>query len=432
LNEIEFLKFKELLRKCYLDFQKRFTSHRKAYDYYCGKSDAMENYKFVTDRSNNKTNVNFVKKFVKEETSYSFGNQINYISKKGDKDIINDIDFYFSSWDENHNIKLANKMILHGIAYELYYLDDGGDSFKSRIVTPMDGYIYEDINGNVVFFMHIYKLKFDESNKTYVDVYTNDKIYFFDDSFSIELKESIENLFGRVPVGIARLSDEEICDTIFNDIKGLLDAYETNLSDISNEISDFRNAYMVLTGVDMDEKQATELKSKGILKITASDGSASWLIKSINDSFIQNTLSTLEDKIYQLTSHINHNESLASNISGVALRSRLIALENKCTLNQKAFTNLIKTRLEMLFIFLAKRYSKSYDYRDIKVKYTANVPQDDIQIAQIISQLGDKLSLETSLSLLSFIENPQVEIQKIKNDNKNLLEGSALLGDLDE
>ena len=314
----------------------------------------------------------------------------------------------------------------------MYYLDDGGDSFKSRIVTPMDGYIYEDINGNVVFFMHIYKLKFDESNKTYVDVYTNDKIYFFDDSFSIELKESIENLFGRVPVGIARLSDEEICDTIFNDIKGLLDAYETNLSDISNEISDFRNAYMVLTGVDMDEKQATELKSKGILKITASDGSASWLIKSINDSFIQNTLSTLEDKIYQLTSHINHNESLASNISGVALRSRLIALENKCTLNQKAFTNLIKTRLEMLFIFLAKRYSKSYDYRDIKVKYTANVPQDDIQIAQIISQLGDKLSLETSLSLLSFIENPQVEIQKIKNDNKNLLEGSALLGDLDE
>ena len=202
MNELEFLEFKKLLRKCYEDFQKSFTQHKKAYDYYCGKSDAMRNYKFVTNRSNNKTNVNFVKKFVKEETSYSFGNQINYISKTGNKDIINDIDFYFSSWDENHSIKLANKMILHGIAYELYYLDDGGDSFKSRIVTPMDGYIYEDINGDVVFFMHIYKLKFDETNKTYVDVYTNDRIYFFDDSFSIELKESIENLFGKVPVGI--------------------------------------------------------------------------------------------------------------------------------------------------------------------------------------------------------------------------------------
>ena len=280
--------------------------------------------------------------------------------------------------------------------------------------------------------MHIYKLQFDDTNRTYVDVYTDDKIYFFDDSFSIEIKPSIENLFGKVPVGVARLSDEELLDTIFNDIKGLLDAYETNLSDISNEISDFRNAYLLLTGVDMDEKQSTELKSKGILKIPTPDGSASWLIKSINDSFIQNTLSTIEDKIYQLTSHINHNESLASNISGVALRSRLISLENKCTLNQKAFTNLVKTRLEMLFIFLKRRYSKVYDYRDIKVKYTANVPQDDIQVAQIISQLGDKLSLETALSLLSFVENPQIEIEKIREDNQNLMKGSALLGGLVE
>lgn len=433
MNEIELLKFKELLRKCYVDFQNNLIQHEKAYNYYCGKSDAMENYKFITDRSNSKTNVNFVKKFVKEETSYSFGNQINYISKSGNKEIIDDIDYFISSsWDENHNINLANKMILHGVSYELYYVDDEGDFFKSRIITPLNGYVYEDIDGNVLFFMHIYKLKFDDTNRTYVDVYTDDRIYFFDDSFSIELKESIENLFGKVPVGVARLSDEELLDTIFNDIKGLLDAYETNLSDISNEISDFRNAYMVLTGVDMDEKQATELKSKGILKITAPDGSASWLIKSINDSFIQNTLSTIEDKIYQLTSHINHNESLASNISGVALRSRLIALENKCTLNQKAFTNLIKTRLEMLFLFLAKRYSKEYDYRDIKVKYTANVPQDDMQTAQIVSQLGDKLSLETALSLFSFVENPQVEIEKIREDNKDLMKGSALLGGLDE
>ncbi len=30
--------------------------------------------------------------------------------------------------------------------------------------------------------------------------------------------------------------------------------------------------------------------------------------KNINDTFIQNTLNTLEDKMYQLSSHINHNE----------------------------------------------------------------------------------------------------------------------------
>ncbi len=57
-----------------------------------------------------------------------------------------------------------------------------------------------------------------------------------------------------MPVALCQLSEEGKDDTLFKDLKGLQDAYETNLSDISNEISDFRNAYMVLTGVQIDEK----------------------------------------------------------------------------------------------------------------------------------------------------------------------------------
>ncbi len=37
--------------------------------------------------------------------------------------------------------------------------------------------------------------------------------------------------------------------------------------------------------------------------------------------------------------------------------------------------------------------------------------------AQVISQLGDKLSTKTGLSLLSFIENPKNELQKLKDEN---------------
>ena len=35
-------------------------------------------------------------------------------------------------------------------------------------------------------------------------------------------------------------------------------------------------------------------------------------------------------------------------------------------------------------------------------------------IAQVINQLGDKISLETALAQLPFIENPVNEIEKIK------------------
>ena len=70
---------------------------------------------------------------------------------------------------------------------------------------------------------------------------------------------------------------------------------------------------------------------------------------------------------------------------------------------------------------------KNYDFRDVKIKFTPNIPQDDLMIAQIISQLGDKLSTETALSLLSFIENPSLEVQKLKNELEEQIEGEKLL-----
>lgn len=86
----------------------------------------------------------------------------------------------------------------------------------------------------------------------------------------------------------------------------------------------------------------------------------------------------------------------------------------------------------MLFKFLAIKYGTQFDYKDIRVKFTANVPIDDQANAQIITQLGDKLSLETALSLLSFVENPQQEMEKIQKDNEELMRGSQLLGGFDE
>ena len=41
-------------------------------------------------------------------------------------------------------------------------------------------------------------------------------------------------------------------------------------------------------------------------------------------------------------------------------------------------------------------------------------------IAQVINQLGDKISLETALAQLPFIENPVNEIEKIKREQSEL------------
>ncbi|EJO5346395.1 phage portal protein [Clostridium botulinum] len=415
----------DLLKKAYEEYQSNKITYDKMYEYYKGNTDAMANYKMVTERSNNKTPVNYIKKFIKEEVSYSVGNDVTYISKSGDENIVNDIDYYLDHWSEGHDSNLAKNMLIYSLAYELYYIDKEGQ-FSSKIIPPTQGYAAIDDFGNISFLMHIYKLKF--GYNTYIDVYTERDIYHFNESFE-EVNKPTKHIFGIVPVGLCSLSEEGKNDTLFKDLKGLQDAYETNLSDISNEISDFRNAYMVLTGVQLDEKDIPKMKKLGVMQIKDKNGTAAWLIKNINDTFIQNTLNTMEDKMYQLSSHINHNEKMQSNTSSLALRARLIALEEKCKLNQKAIADCIKIRLKFLFIYLKIIKNIEYDFRDIKIKFTPNIPQDDLMTAQVISQLGDKLSTETGLSLLSFIENPKNEIKKLKDEEPIDLDNLGLEGD---
>jgi SPP1 family phage portal protein len=402
--------------------------------YYNGKTNALRDYKEVEDRSNLKVGVNFLKKFIKEEVSYSVGNDINYISKSGDEEITKIIDYNFQNLSTQHDIELMKTMLKFNRAFELFYINDDGE-FKSKVISPLEGFLIREDN-EIVGFGREYVVRGLE-DETWIDVYTKDYIRHYKVGEEYEEAEDIQlNIFGFVPVGVARLGLEEhhwcglvddgiyddgIYDTLWNDIKGLQDAYETNLSDLTNEISDYRNAYLVVTGAELDEAIAEDMKKKGILNSNDPSAKFEWLIKKLDSSFIQENLTTLEDKMYQISQHINHNEKLHSNLSGVSLRSRLISLEEKCKLNQRALTDCIRVRIKALFTWWNKLQGANFDWKDIKVKFTPNIPQDDLTNAQIIQQLGDKLSLETGLSLLSFVENPQLEAEKVKEEQKEAI-----------
>jgi len=418
-------KLEQLLNSCYGDFNNNLFKNKMMCDYYKGKTEALENYKMVTARSNLKTRVNYIKKFIKEEVSYTLGNKISYLSKSSNTKITDAIEYNLSHWSEKHDQNLLKNSLKYGEAYELYYINKLGE-FCSRILTPLNGYVLENEDGDIELALHVFTKKFDTT--IFIDVYMEDVILHYKGGISNTcLIGNDAHYFGEVPISVCAISEEVEDDTIFNDIKGLQDAYETNLSDITNEICDFRSAYLVVTGVDIENSDLPKMKELGAIQVPNKDGTVSWLIKNINDSFIQNTLNTLEDKIYQMSGHINSNEQLSSNTSSLALRTRLISLSFVCSLDAKAMTNCIKNRLRMLFKYLAIISSGNYDYKDIKQVYTYNIPSDDLVTAQIIAQLGSKLSTETAIAQLSFVDNVSDELKKISKEQKANSIGNALL-----
>jgi hypothetical protein len=72
----------------------------------------------------------------------------------------------------------------------------------------------------------------------------------------------------------------------------------------------------------------------------------------------------------------------------------------------------IKQRLKNLFVYLLKKEGKFYDYRDVAVKFTRNLPTDMVGLADVIVKIKDICSQETLLSLLPFVESPKIEIDK--------------------
>ncbi|MDU2670389.1 MAG: phage portal protein [Clostridium sp.] len=414
LNNPEHLK---LVKKAYGSYHVFKNIYNKMYQYYKGDTDAIRKYLFVTERSNLKINLNYIKKFIKEEVAYTLGNDITYESRTDNKNIVKDIEYYTAHWNELHDTDLMKYLIVFTKVYELYYIDDNAD-FCSKIIKPTEGYAYYDESSKkVLFFIHSFKNDFDTIT-SYIDVYTADKIYHFDSKFN-EIASPTINIFGEVPVSIGELTEEGYDDSLYKDLKGLQDAFETNLSDIANEISDFRNAYLLFVNSQVGEDDVPKMKKLGVLQLPGDKADAKWLIKNINDTFIQNTLNRYEDTMYQLACHINHNEKLQSNLSGITLRSRLIVLENKCSLEIKAHKNIVKNRLRFLFKYLDLKKNKKYDYKDVKALYTPNIPTDDLSTAQMLAQAPEGIiSKDTARGLFSFINNKVAEADKVKEEQK--------------
>lgn len=423
---------KEIVDKMKTALEHRKGTAREQFDYYIGKTDVLKNYP-TTDRSNRKIVDNFIRSFIEEEVSFMVGQPITYVSRGNIPDSINDIEKSLSSISSTLDSELATNLLIFGEAYEFYYYNE---EFKIKELNPLNAIAYCDKEGEVQLFMYTYTNEL-EHGTTHIEVIDDSYIYHLNSGLN-EISDPTPHFFKSVPVGIAKLKNG-INDTLFNNIKHLQDCYEALMSDWSNEIADTRLAYLVLTGVDIDEESARNMKEMGIIQLPEVNSKAEWLIKNIPSDFIRQYRDIVKEDIYRVAQHIDNQTQIQSNTSGTMLLTRMNCLRLKIIAQNQSLKNCVKKRVENLFKCLEKVENKSYDYKDIKIEPQLNLPSNDIETAQIMSQLTNKLSIKTGLSRLSFVTNAEEEWQKMLQEQKDLvnLEGEnldnvPLEGDIDE
>lgn len=413
---------RQIANKLYEEYNKRKPIATKQYDYYKGQTDIFKTYK-LTDRSNRRIVDNFIRTFIEEETSFMVGQPITYIA---DKEMVDDINYNINNISATLDNELTTNLLIFGEAYELYYVNN--NEFKIKELNPLNSIAYCDTEGKAQLFIYFYTKELDDN--VYFDVIDDVNIYHFRDGF-IEVEKPTPHYFGCVPVGVARLNNI-VDDTLFNNVKSLQDCYEALMSDWSNEVSDTRLAYLVLSGLSLDEEDAKKMKKMGILQLPDANGKAEWLIKNISSDFFKSYRDIIKEDIYRVANHIDNQEGVQSNTSGTMLITRLNCLRLKIISQNQCLKNCIKQRIKNLFTYLNLTQNKGYDYKLVKIEPQLNLPQNDVEIAQVMTQLNNKLSIRTGLSRLSFITNADEEFNKMLEEQQMINDAIEPKVDLDK
>ena len=126
-----------LIKQCLNELQKQSATKQRYKDYYDGRHAILTDYAMQDSRSNRKLIFNFPRKFVDNETGYLLGKPVNFISKSDHRQAVGCIDRNTAHWEKEHNISLRKASEIFGEAYELNYIDPGGN-FCAAILTPLN------------------------------------------------------------------------------------------------------------------------------------------------------------------------------------------------------------------------------------------------------------------------------------------------------
>lgn len=422
----------DLVNKCLVKFREQQVAKQPYKDYYEGRHDILHDYSMAKSRSNMRIVVNFFRKFINDEIAYSLGHPVNYISRSGDDGIVDVLERNFSHWEKVHDQNLMKQTNIYGESYELWYTTQDGE-FRATVLNPLNAFIVEsgDAEGRVKLALHEYPEDMFAKDHL-LDVYVGNEVYHYRVGKHSKIigeyigKRKIN--FSRPPIRVCEANPER--QSMLDDIKRENDAYNNVLSDLVNEVSDFRQAFLKIIGANLGTEEADKMKESGILTVNNDKVRIEYLTKEINDTFVQNLLANLEEKMYKVASHIDTNEKLQSNLSGAALRSRMIALENKCTLMQSMLEQTMKERLKAYFNYVRIKEGNEFDYKDVQLKFTMNIPADINLLADTISKLENTVSQETLVSLLPFVENPKVEVERFKRELEERRQGTIDLNNV--
>ena len=404
--------------------------------YYKNENDKITNREYKNkNKPQNRLSHPYCQYITNTAVGYFLGKPVTYQTE--DNKLLESLTDMFRYNDEaDNNTTLAKMASIYGYAYEIMYIDKWAKP-RFKAVDPAELIVCYDntLEENIVLAIRYYDEEVGEDEViTRLEIYTkpiqneqgqvvgNGKLIkgiLKDDAVTLE--EEKDCYFDDIPVNVYINNDELYGD--YERVLNLVDAMDKAQSDTANDFELFTNCMLVVNGELIDDEQAQNLSDINVIQFLNSDSDAKYLIKNIQDAALENYKNRLNEDIHRFSFVPNMaDENFSNNASGVAMKFKLMGLENLISVKEAKFKKGLMKRIELLCAYTKMKNNSYYSYLAIEPIFTRNTPSNELEISQMMQNLTGILSEETVIGLHPKVNDVQAEIERKDNEASKMYE----------
>lgn len=418
----------DTLRAFINDNQAKASQLQKYYRLYTGDHDILhEPHDPKSARPDNRLVSNWANYVVDTYVGYFMGKPVKI---SFDSDSSNE---QLQDWLNNNSFQdklteVTKQVAVYGRSYMLAYQDEDSNTCIS-IIEPSEGFMVYDttINHNPLAFVRYSYL----NNQIAGEMYTKNRVIEFNND--LQASKTSNHLFQAVPAVEFYSNSERL--SLVGKIKTLVDAYDSALSRKDNQVDYFDQAYLKILGVPLerDENTGEPILDLGANKVLyspnedAKNGVVDFISKPDGDNMQENMLNRLKDDIFQTAMVANLNDdTFSGNSSGVAIRYKLLPMQNQAAVEERKFTIALRNLLASVLSVGKVIGTVNIDNvrKDLRFQFVRNIPLDIANEAQAALTMNGIVSKETQLSTLSFVDDPKAEIERMKDEANDAMENA--------
>lgn len=314
-----------------------------------------------------------------------------------------------------------------GKAFRLLYIDKDAEERAMNIPSweciVIKGSTIEETQYALIYYPVEIVEEGKAKTRLRAEFYSPEKVFFFiqDGSeafvpdYMVE-KSIVPHNFDGVPV--IQFNNNDLIQPDFKKVEELIDAMDKTLSDVQNEIEDFRLAYLGFFGTDIDAETVQKLKELRTL-IVPDGADAKFIEKDLQGvvMFVENQKDTLDENIHKFAKAVDmSNEKFSGGTqSGDSRKWKMITMENDTVIKERKFIKGLREQYRLLGSAWSKK-SVIIDYLLMRFVFTRNLPLDSLYEADVQQKLLGVVSTETRLEQASFITDVEEEMERMEEE----------------